>query len=64
MRTVVSVPIGDAGAMEFLAVDQRELEPETLQALDIVAHELRLIARLTDLADLPRWASIASNASA
>jgi hypothetical protein len=63
MRTVVSVPIGDAGAMEFLAVDQRELEPETLQALDIVAQELRLVARLTDLADLPRWSSIASNAT-
>ena len=63
MRTVVSVPIGEAGAMELLAVDRRELEPETLQALDIVAHQLRVVARLTELADLPRWASIASNAT-
>ena len=64
MRTVVTVPIGDAGAMELLAVDRRELEPETLQALDTTARQLRLIARLTELADLPKWASIATNASA
>jgi len=64
MRTVVTVPLGEAGVMEFLAVDRRELEAETLQALDIVAHQLRLIARLTELADLPRWASIAGNATA
>jgi hypothetical protein len=63
MRTVVSVPIGEAGAMELLAVDRRELEPETLQALDIVAHQLSIVARLTELADLPRWASIAGNAT-
>jgi hypothetical protein len=64
MRTVVSIPIGDAGAMEFLAVERRELEAETLQALDAAARQLRLVARLTELADLPRWASIASNATA
>jgi hypothetical protein len=64
MRTVVSIPIGDAGAMEFLAVERRELEVETLQALDAAARQLRLVARLTELADLPRWASIASNATA
>jgi hypothetical protein len=63
MRTVVTVPIGEAGAMELLAADRRELEPETLQALDIAARHLRLVARLTELADLPRWASIASNAT-
>jgi len=64
MSTVVTVPLGEAGAMELLAVERRELEPETLQALDIVAHQLKLVARLTELADLPRWASIASNATA
>jgi hypothetical protein len=63
MRTVVTVPIGEAGAMELLAADRRELEPETLQALDIAARHLKLVARLTELADLPRWASIASNAT-
>jgi hypothetical protein len=63
MRTVVTVPLGEHGAMEFLAVDRRELETETLQALDIVAHQLKLVARLTELADLPRWASIAGNAT-
>jgi hypothetical protein len=50
--------------MEFLAVERRELEVETLQALDAAARQLRLVARLTELADLPRWASIASNATA
>jgi hypothetical protein len=64
MRTVVSIPIGDAGAMELLAVERRELEVETLQALDAAARQLHLVARLTELADLPRWASIASNATA
>jgi hypothetical protein len=64
MSTVVTVPLGEAGAMELLAVERRELEAETLQALDIVAHQLKLVARLTELADLPRWASIASNATA
>jgi hypothetical protein len=59
MRTVVTVPLGEAGALELLAVDRRELEPETLQALDVVARQLKLVARLTELADLPRWASIA-----
>jgi hypothetical protein len=59
MRTVVTVPLGEAGALELLAVDRRELEPETLQALDIVARQLKLIGRLTELAELPRWASIA-----
>src|SRR4051794_3034865 len=63
MRTLVTVPIGDAGAIELLAADRRELEPETLQALDTTARQLRLIARLTELADLPKWASIATNAS-
>jgi hypothetical protein len=63
MRTVVTVPIGDAGAMELLAADRRELEPETLQVLDTAARHLGLVARLTELADLPRWASIASNAT-
>ena len=63
MRTVVTVPLGDQGAMELLAVDRREIEPETLQALEAVARQLRLVARLTELADLPRWASIATNAS-
>ena len=63
MRTVVTVPIGEAGAMELLAVDRRELEPETLQTLDTAARHLKLVARLTDLADLPRWASIAGNAT-
>jgi hypothetical protein len=63
MRTVVTVPIGDAGAMELLAADRRELEPETLQVLDTAARHLKLVARLTELADLPRWASIASNAT-
>jgi hypothetical protein len=63
MRTVVTVPLGEHGAMEFLAVDRRELETETLQALDIVSHQLKLIARLTEIADLPRWASIAGNAT-
>jgi hypothetical protein len=63
MRTVVTVPLGEYGAMEFLAVDRRELETETLQAFDIVAHQLMLIARLTELANLPRWASIAGNAT-
>jgi hypothetical protein len=63
MRTVVTVPLGEHGAMEFLAVDRRELETETLQALDIVSHQLKMIARLTEIADLPRWASIAGNAT-
>jgi hypothetical protein len=63
MRTVVTMPIGDAGAIELLAVDRRELEPETLQALDAAARQLKIVARLTELADLPRWASIASNAA-
>lgn len=63
MRTVVTVPIGEAGAMELLAVDRRELEPETLQTLDTAARHLKLVARLTDIADLPRWASIAGNAT-
>jgi hypothetical protein len=63
MCTVVTVPIGGHGAIELLAVERRELEAETLQALDIVAHQLRLVARLTELADLPRWASIAGNAT-
>jgi hypothetical protein len=63
MRTVVTVPIGDAGTMELLAADRRELEPETLQALETAARHLKLVARLTELADLPRWASIASNAT-
>jgi hypothetical protein len=63
LRTVVTVPIGDAGALELLAADRRELEPETLQALDTAARHLKLVARLTELADLPRWASIASNAT-
>jgi hypothetical protein len=64
MRTLVTIPVGDAGTIELLAVQRREQEPETLQALDCVARQLRLIARLTELADLPRWASIAGNASA
>jgi hypothetical protein len=59
MSTIVTVPLGEAGAMELLAVDRRELEPETLQALDVVTRQLKLVARLTELADLPRWASIA-----
>ena len=63
MRTVVTVPIGDAGAIELLAVDRRDLEPETLQALDIAARQLKIVARLTELADLPRWASVAGNAT-
>jgi hypothetical protein len=63
MRTVVTVPIGDAGTIELLAVDRRELEPETLQALDAVARQLTLVAKLTELANLPRWASIAGNAT-
>jgi hypothetical protein len=63
MRTVVTVPIGDAGAMELLAVERREPEAETLQALEAAACQLRLVARLTELADLPRWSSIASNAT-
>jgi hypothetical protein len=63
MGTVVTVPLGDAGAIELLAVERREPEAETLQALDIVARQLKLTARLTELADLPRWASIASNAT-
>jgi len=63
MQTVVTVPLGETGAMELLAVERREPEPETLQALDIVARQLKLVARLTELADLPRWSSIASNAS-
>jgi len=63
MRTVVTVPLGEHGALEFLAVDRRELETETLQALDIVSHQLKMIARLTEIADLPRWASIAGNAT-
>jgi PAS domain-containing protein len=63
MRTVVTVPIGEAGAMELLAVDRREPETETLQALDAAARQLRIVARLTELADLPRWASIAGNAT-
>jgi hypothetical protein len=63
MRTVVTVPIGEAGAMELLAVERREPEPETLQALEAAACQLRLVARLTELADLPRWSSIASNAT-
>jgi hypothetical protein len=63
MRTVVTVPLGDAGALELLAVERRELEPETLEVLDIVARQLKIIAQLTELANLPRWASIASNAS-
>jgi hypothetical protein len=63
MRTVVTVPLGDAGALELLAVDRRELEPETLEVLDIVARQLKIVAQLTELADLPRWASIASNAT-
>jgi hypothetical protein len=64
MRTVVTVPIGDAGALELMAVERRELEQETLQALEGAARQLRLVARLTELADLPRWASIAGNATA
>jgi len=64
MRTVVTVGLGEAGAMELLAVERREPEPETLQALDIVARQLKLVARLTELADLPRWASIAGNTTA
>ena len=63
MRTVVTVPIGDAGAIELLAVDRRDLEPETLQALDTAARQLKIVARLTELADLPRWASVAGNAT-
>jgi hypothetical protein len=63
MRTVVTLPLGDAGAMELLAVDSRELEPETLEVLDIVGRQLKIVAHLTELADLPRWASIASNAT-
>jgi len=59
MRTVVTVPLGEAGALELLAVNRREVEAEALQALDIVARQLKLVARLTELADLPRWASIA-----
>jgi hypothetical protein len=59
MRTVVTVPLGEAGAMELLATDRRELETETLQALDAAARQLKLLAKLTELADLPRWASIA-----
>jgi hypothetical protein len=59
MSSIVTVPLGEAGAMELLAVDRRELEPETLQALDVVTRQLKLVARLTELADLPRWASIA-----
>jgi hypothetical protein len=59
MRTVVTVPLGDAGAMELLAVERREVEAETVQALAAVARQLKLVARLTELADLPRWASIA-----
>jgi hypothetical protein len=64
MRTAVTVPIGDSGALELLAVERREAEPETLQALEAAARQLRIVARLTELADLPRWASIASNATA
>jgi PAS fold len=60
MCTVVTVPLGEAGAMELLAGNRRELEAETLQALDAAARQLRLVARLTELADLPRWASIAT----
>ena len=45
MRTVVTVPIGDGGAMELLAVDRRELEPETLQALDVAARQLKIVAQ-------------------
>lgn len=63
MRTVVTVPIGDAGAMELLAVERREPDDETLQALAAAAAQLRIVARLTELADLPRWSSIASNAT-
>jgi hypothetical protein len=64
MRTVVTVPVGDSGALELLAVERREAEPETLQALEAAARQLGIVARLTELADLPRWASIASNATA
>jgi hypothetical protein len=60
----VTVPIGEAGALELMAVERRELEQETLQALEAAARQLRLVARLTELADLPRWASIAGNATA
>jgi hypothetical protein len=63
MRTVVTVPIRDAGAIELLAVERREPEAETLQALEAAARQLRLVAHLTELADLPRWASIAGNAT-
>jgi hypothetical protein len=64
MRTVVTVPIGEAGALELMAVERRELEQETLQALEAAGRQLGLVARLTELADLPRWASIAGNATA
>jgi hypothetical protein len=64
MRTVVTVPVGDAGALELLTVQRREVEDETLQALQAAARQLNAVARLTELADLPRWASIASNATA
>jgi hypothetical protein len=64
MRTVVTVPIGEAGALELMAVERRELEQETLQALEAAGRQLGLVARLTELADLPRWASVAGNATA
>ena len=63
MRTVVTVPVGGSGAVELLAVDRREPEPDTIQALEAAGRQLRIVARLTELADLPRWASISTNAT-
>jgi hypothetical protein len=59
MRTIVTVPLGDAGEIEFLAHDSREPEPETLMALEAAGRQLRLLHTLTDLAQQPRWAFMA-----
>ena len=63
MRTIVTIPLGEAGAMEMLAQDSREPEPETLQALVAAARQLRLIHTLTSLAQQPRWAFMESAGS-
>jgi hypothetical protein len=55
MQTVVTIGLAHGGAIELLAQDSREPEPETLLALEAAMNQLRIVYRLMELAGRPRW---------
>jgi hypothetical protein len=55
MHTIVTVGLAHGGAIDLLAQDSREPDPDTLLALEAATQQLAIVHTLTELARQPRW---------